>query len=67
MTIPLALFSSEDKPESLSGDFKTDVGVFTKAIKKKNHIKYNRNIWANTSLMSIIHAAHSNNKVQSQI
>lgn len=29
---PLALFSSDDKPESLSGDFKTDVGVFTKTI-----------------------------------
>lgn len=39
MTIPLALFSSEDKPESLSGDFKTDVGVFTKAIKKKKSYK----------------------------
>ena len=36
LSIPLALFSSDDKPESVSGDFEIDVGVFTKTIKTIN-------------------------------
>lgn len=47
--IPLTLFSSDDKPESLSGDFKIDVGVFAKTIKIVNttlNRKYNKDTLA---------------------